>query len=175
MDKLEEYKIPIQSLDDGVHKFNFKIGSAFMKLMKSEQDFKGKLNVDLKLDKLNRTYTFDFHIHGTIGFPCDRCLENVNIEIDELKQIFGKVVSEIENDGDGEIIFFDEDEVEYNFAKLIFEFIVLSMPMKKVHPDDENGNSTCNSEILEKLEKINKSEEGHDPRWDALKKLKDNK
>jgi len=44
-----------------------------------------------------------------------------------------------------------------------------------VHPDDENGKSTCDPEMLSKLnEYIVSGEKGSDPRWNDLKKLMNN-
>ena len=45
----------------------------------------------------------------------------------------------------------------------------------KVHPDNENGNSTCNKEILKKLEKFSYSKRSGnktDSRRNELKKWK---
>ncbi len=43
-----------------------------------------------------------------------------------------------------------------------------------MHEDDENGNSTCDPQVLAKLEELSQKEEEKesDPRWDALKNLK---
>ena len=51
--------------------------------------------------------------------------------------------------------------------------IVLSMPIRNVHPDVENG--TIDSEILNRLKEfdINKEKNSNfDARWDKLKELK---
>ena len=51
--------------------------------------------------------------------------------------------------------------------------IVLSMPIRNVHPDVENG--TLDSEILNRLKEfdINKEKNSNfDARWDKLKELK---
>jgi uncharacterized metal-binding protein YceD (DUF177 family) len=40
-----------------------------------------------------------------------------------------------------------------------------------VHPDDENGNSTCDEEQISLLNQYSKRTT-NDPRWDALKNLK---
>jgi uncharacterized metal-binding protein YceD (DUF177 family) len=58
----------------------------------------------------------------------------------------------------------------------LYELLVLSIPQKRVHPGVEDG--TLDSEILNKLEELRPSQEkpsqnGTDPRWDVLKKLKE--
>ena len=49
---------------------------------------------------------------------------------------------------------------------------MLALPIKRVHPDDKNGKSTCDPVMLKKLEELIIDEETDtDPRWDELKKL----
>ena len=58
----------------------------------------------------------------------------------------------------------------FNTAQLIYESVVLSVPMKKISPDV----SEEDLKILEKFSvKKEEQEEVIDPRWEALKKLKD--
>jgi hypothetical protein len=50
------------------------------------------------------------------------------------------------------------------------------VPLRNVHPDDENGMSTCDQEALAKLEalrihELTEEEKTNDPRWDILKKI----
>jgi hypothetical protein len=42
--------------------------------------------------------------------------------------------------------------------------------VRLLHPDDENGNSTCDPEMLRLLEAMTPTE-SVDPRWEALRKL----
>jgi len=55
---------------------------------------------------------------------------------------------------------------------------MLSLPFKRVHPNDANGRATCNKEMIAKLKKhlVNegKKEDKTDPRWDILKDLMNN-
>ena len=46
------------------------------------------------------------------------------------------------------------------------------LPIQKVHPDDENGKSTCDPDMLKKIrEHMVIDENITDPRWDELKNL----
>ena len=60
-----------------------------------------------------------------------------------------------------------------DLKQLIFEIIILNLPNKRQHPFDEEGNSTCNEEMVDLVNKYTEVEEkSSDPRWDALKNLK---
>ena len=71
-------------------------------------------------------------------------------------------------------------EFEVNIQQYIYELIVLSIPLKRVHPGVEDG--TLESDVLDKLEELsinnneNKNDEDEiDPRWDKLKNLLNDK
>jgi uncharacterized metal-binding protein YceD (DUF177 family) len=69
-----------------------------------------------------------------------------------------------------------EKAYELDLTHFLYETIELALPTQLIHPDDENGNPTCNPEMLQKLAELAPKEEQQttetDPRWDALKNLK---
>jgi DUF177 domain-containing protein len=77
-------------------------------------------------------------------------------------------------DEDDDIITIAANEHELDLSQYIYEYITLSLPIKRVHPEDEKGNSTCNKEVLKKLEKflIEEENKNTDPRWNGLKNIK---
>ncbi|MBK8882594.1 MAG: DUF177 domain-containing protein [Bacteroidales bacterium] len=81
---------------------------------------------------------------------------------------FGKKIE----DSDPDIISFTTDEHELDLTQHFYEYIHLALPIKRVHPDDENGNSTCDPLMLDKLKELIVEEDNdNDPRWDELRKL----
>ena len=70
------------------------------------------------------------------------------------------------------LIVIPREESRLNIAQYIYEFTALTLPVKKMHPMDANGNSGCNVEMIRKLnEHISNRKGDSDPRWDALKNL----
>jgi uncharacterized protein len=64
------------------------------------------------------------------------------------------------------------DEYELDISHYIYEFVHLALPLKRTHPLDKKGNSTCDPVMLQKLsEHVIDIEKKADPRWDELKKL----
>jgi uncharacterized metal-binding protein YceD (DUF177 family) len=85
----------------------------------------------------------------------------------------GKSISE----DDPDVLSLSSDEHELDLMQHFYEFIHLALPIKRVHPDDKNGRSTCNPEMLKKLNELlveDEEEKHNDPRWDDLKKLMNN-
>lgn len=75
-------------------------------------------------------------------------------------------------DTDPDILSVPIDAYELDLQQQIYEFIMLALPIRRVHPVDKNGNSTCDPVMLKKLDELIVDEEKDtDPRWDELKKL----
>ena len=72
-----------------------------------------------------------------------------------------------------EILIIPETDYQIDLYHYVYEYINLLLPVKKVHPEDSNGNSTCNAEVIKKLEEL-ENQNPTDPRWNELKKLKNN-
>ena len=76
-----------------------------------------------------------------------------------------------------EIMMIDKDSQVINIADLLFEFISLEIPMKKLHPrfvTDEETEGELEAIYFSEEEEgeSDDQEEETDPRWAALKKLK---
>lgn len=117
-----------------------------------------------------------FQVEGTIELTCDRSLELFDHPLSfEAKMIFKYGDEEKELAEDVMVILKDTQTI--NIADLLFEFIGLEIPMKKLHPkfqedeDNEEDMIMIYSSPLEDEEE-KQEEEVIDPRWAALKKLK---
>ncbi|NHW58799.1 DUF177 domain-containing protein, partial [Escherichia coli] len=81
------------------------------------------------------------------------------------------------DDSNEEVITILSSDYHFNVAQLVYEAVILSIPMKKVSPEVE-GNEEYEAlleryspKVLDELEE-EKSDEDIDPRWQALSKLK---
>lgn len=168
---LDQYVIPLKGLKEGEHSYHFKINDTFFDEFENSEIKKGKLNLQVLLNKQMNVISLNFKISGHVDTICDRCLENFDLEIDSSYQLFIKF-SENENDED-EVIYISENKHHINIAQYIYEFIHFSIPLKRIHPVDKNGKSKCNIEMIKKLKGLKKENSDKiDPRWEELKKLK---
>jgi uncharacterized metal-binding protein YceD (DUF177 family) len=79
------------------------------------------------------------------------------------------------DENDPDLLTIASDEHEIDISQNLYEYIHLALPLKRIHPTDKSGNSTCNREIMKKLdEHTSNTEKENDPRWDELKKLMNN-
>lgn len=190
MAKFSLYKVSLKNLSQGKHVFTYDLDKKFFDSIDGEEVRKGDVSVELTLKKTVTTYEFNFDIKGVVQIPCDRCLDEMEQEIDTKNRLIVKLGKEYSEEND-EIIIIPEDEGKINIAWFLYEFIVLNIPMKHVH---EQGK--CNKTMTSKLRKHraissndnnegdddfdedddladdNADDDNSDPRWDALKNLK---
>ena len=77
------------------------------------------------------------------------------------------------DDSNDELLILPQGSHSINLDQFLYEMIVLSMPIRNVHPGIEDG--SIKSDILNRLKDfdINKEKSSNfDPRWDKLKQLK---
>lgn len=182
--RFSEYKIVLRSLSEGKHQFDYKLDNGFFALLNDEENDlkKGELNVVVDLKRSLSTFDLNFSIKGNVNVPCDRCLDDVTMEVDTKNHLVIKFGQEYAEESE-EIMTIPEEEGEVNIAWFLYEFIVLSLPMKRVHVAGE-----CNKTMAAKLKRhkvtdvkeddsdddidieIDDSDEV-DSRWDVLKNL----
>ena len=168
------YSIAFKGLSQGKHVFEYEVDDKFFAEFNGGVVDEGKVNVRVTLEKQSSLMILWFDVEGTVHVQCDRCLEMYDQPIKGLERIFVKFGEKEYTEGD-DVIWVSVNDYQLNLAQLIYEFICLAVPIKRVHPDDKDGNSTCDPEMIEKLEKyVVKEDELKNPVWNDLKKLLDN-
>ena len=172
MRKRDSYAVRISGLGEGDHDFSFELDRQFFILFEHPDISNGNVHAEVILEKKTGVFSLHFSLTGNVEVLCDRCLEKFSTDISSKQSIFvkmGETPGEIEDD----VLIIGRDDHEIEVGQYLFEFIMLALPYQRVHPDDSDGNSTCNQEMLEQLDahstKEPEGEEKIDPRWDALK------
>jgi uncharacterized metal-binding protein YceD (DUF177 family) len=173
LDSLIEYKIPFRGIGEGEHEYDFHIQQKFFNAMESDDVQDADIKVHLHLDKQSRMMILDFDILGNLVLTCDRCLDDMDYPLDIHYRLVAKYGHKDPRDEeeDEDILYLSDDMHQLDVSQLIYENIVLAIPIKHVHADDEHGNSTCNQKQIALLENYSKKQKS-DPRWDALKNIK---
>jgi uncharacterized protein len=168
------YCIPLSGLKEGRHTFDFEINKEFFEQVEESEVKEGRLIANIQMDKMSTHLDLAITISGEVRICCDRCLEMFFHPVaceNRLLVKFGKTVEEIDPD----ILSLPIGEHELDLQQHLYEYIMLALPIKRVHPNDMNGKSTCDPEMLKKLDELIIDEEKEtDPRWDKLKNLMNN-
>ncbi|QDH77683.1 DUF177 domain-containing protein [Echinicola soli] len=178
------FDIDIIKLNEGTHEFSFDVSDEFFEQIKDNDLVKkGNLKVIVLLRKEVNLLEATFKIDGTVELTCDRSLEKFDQALHTVEKIIYKYGPE-EQEINEEIFVITRDTPKINVAQLIYEFIILALPIKKIHPDyqDEEemegeGRLVYWSDEPEEGEEENDSskpdiEDQIDPRWEALKNIK---
>ena len=171
MGYLKQFVIPFSGLKAGNYTFTFEIDDRFFEHFEYSEIKHGRIHVDVVLERQQRMMVFNFLIAGNVILPCDRCGEIFSQPVDGEEKLIVKFGPEHEEESE-DILVITEAEHELDLSQYIYEYIHLLLPMRKVHGNDENGNSLCNPDVISRI--AEQEEQPGDPRWEALRKLKDN-
>lgn len=168
------YSIPLTGLKEGSHSFDFKIGGDFFNSYEESLIQEAVLHAVVDLTRQPAHMEMLIRLDGTVELNCDRCLELYSQELHTDDRILIKFGEQWEEVND-EVIMIPYGENAFELDQLFYEFAHLGLPLKKAHPDDENGNSTCDPDMLDRLDQhIINDKKKTDPRWKELEKLKNN-
>ena len=182
METLKRYQIDLKNLSPAkTYKFDYVLDNDYFKLIDGSEVKQGNVNVLLHVRRTSSAFELDFRSEGVVAVTCDRCLEDLEIPVEATNRLvvtFGKMYSEISD----EQIIVSEEEGSINVAWFMYEFVALAIPMKHVHKFGE-----CNETMASKLKELCVDEQDQaegdletgnsrrttDPRWDALRNLKE--
>ncbi|HCO84172.1 MAG TPA: hypothetical protein DIT95_11635 [Arenibacter sp.] len=169
----KEFVIPFSGLKQGKHEFEYTIENTFFESFEYDEFNGADIKLDVTLNKMSTMMELEMKARGTVNVNCDLTSEPYDQKIKADLELVVKFGDEYNNDND-EILIIPHSEYQINIAQYVYEMLVLSVPLKKVHPGVLDG--TLKSEVLDKLEELQpkdtkENKEDIDPRWDALKKL----
>lgn len=183
MKDLKIFDISFIGLKDGNHQFEYKIEKAFFDFFNYDEFYNSNVQVVLSFFKKATMFELNFVCKGWVEVDCDLTGERFQQIIDANIDLVVKF-GEDYNDENEELLIIPHSQFKINVAQYIYEAIVLSVPIKKIHPGVIDG--TLQSDILEKLKEfeINSYEEDQteeetnreiDPRWNKLKEYTNRK
>ena len=174
MNYLSQYTLPFSGLSEGKHQFDFTVDDRFFAEFETSEVEKGELKVAVELEKRSTYLSLTFLINGVVELVCDRCLENFSYHVESNRKLLVKF-SEKQIEDEAELIYLHPTAFEVEIAQYIYEFVILSLPIRRIHPDGEDGKTLCDPVMIKKLEELryhgNTLDEPDDPRWNELKKI----
>ena len=137
-------------------------------------------SVKMLLEKHTGFMMLTFIVGGKTDVNCDRCGNPLTIDLwDEFKMIVKLVdnpdeMNEQEEDPD--VFYISRNESHLSVGDWLYEFVLLSVPMQKMCPIDEKGDSQCNKEVLDKLKQMESRsiEQSSGSIWKDLDQFKEN-
>ena len=177
LDKMKKeeniFTIPLAGLPFGHTDYQYVINDSFFEDRDYSEVKKGVVNLHLGVEKMETMFVLTLNFEGKVVLQCDRCGDDYEQAIADSAEIYLKYGAE-KDDEDEDVIIITKNDSEFDLSDLIYEYIILSLPIHRTHDDE----SLCNQEVLAKLHNFSQSEaENEDDEenpWKAMMKdLKD--
>ena len=143
--------IPLNGLTAGENKFFWRAGKEFFDSFENSEILDAQLDIETDVEKSGRYIGVDCYVSGTVVVECDRCLEELEMPVDLdilLSVKFGDAESSDETqEGEREVIFLPVDNTELDMKQVVYDYVCLSLPLKRVHEEGE-----CNPDAVKYLE-----------------------
>ena len=163
---LRKFDIKIQSLSNNEHKFRFEFNQDLFDFFSQENEIiNTNGNCEVSLIKSDIMLDVKFTIDGQTDLICDRTLKKFTYSLNSNKKILFKF-GEGDQELSEEMVVIDRNKSKINMGKFIYEFFILELPVKRLHPSVKNEDNIDNFVFTTKKTKDT------DPRLDPLNKLK---
>ena len=193
MGKFSQFKLPLKSLNPGRHSLEYHLDKEFFKNMESADVRDADVDVHLTVDFNNDVYALVFTLKGVVTVPCDRCLDDLQLDVDttySTKVKYGDNYSESDD-----MMEIPESDNYLNVAYMLYDTVSLSIPIKHVHPlgkcnramssllkkhraqASDDPDAELEDELIDEIDSMAGTQDQpagsseSDPRWDKLKEL----
>ena len=179
---VDALKLKIKTLPFGTHTVECHLDESFFNTEEQTEVRRADIDVTLNVTrKSETTYHMEIACHGTVTIPCDRCLDDLDLPVDENYRLNVEQMGDLLDDTGDELLIVPSDWWELDAAPLVRDTVLLAIPMTHSHENEDD----CNPDMLDAIDSHlagavpddddNQLSEtnGTDPRWEALKKLKE--
>ena len=104
----------------------------------------GQLIASVTAQQAPEGLRLNIHTAGKAVVECDRCLDDMEVDIDTTNSLSVQTADRFEDADD--IVYVEMGQKELDLWPMIYDFIVLALPVTHVHPEGQ-----CNKEMAEKL------------------------
>lgn len=179
MAKTDLYKINLKSLKDGEHEFTYILDADYFAGIEDSFVLEGEVDAEVTILKRGELHQVHILVDGYVDVACDRCLSAVDMDVYSERDLVVKFGDEYREESD-EILILPEQEGVLDLHWMLYEDVVLSLPMQRMHEEGQ-----CQADMLARYQSVasgreahdqdgvERDEEGIDLRWAALKKLKE--
>ncbi len=128
--------IKISNLSDGIHNYVFDDDISDLGL---DEPFIKNLHVDVQLSKSHNQIILDAKLSIDASFNCDRCNRIYNSKLTNNYRVVYMFGAEEENSRSINLTYLSLDEDKINIDNDVRDYVLLSIPMKKLCKEDCRG------------------------------------
>lgn len=166
--------IDLKELEEGDTRFEWDASAEDLDLLAAGVTFAEPSRVEATIHKLGDALSADGTCRFTARFDCARCSEPIALSYNfELQFVFQKGKPRgIEGDEDETLVWLDVDSDVIDLGQELRDYVLLEIPMNPVCWEYESGTCPNLKELEQSSSKASDRDVG-DPRWDALRALKE--
>ena len=159
IDILKNYTFEFKKYEKGEHTFFIGAGTELFRDFEYEEIRKARIKVRCNAIVEENSVSIDMKLIGIVNVQCDVCGDFFNLKIKKHVFLNFRVAnSPIEDEP--ELIYIPVDSVSIDLKKIVYDYSILSLPMKIVHQKNENGQRKCNPETLKLLDEFKQKSKG---------------
>ena len=179
---VDALKLKIKTLPFGTHAVECHVDELFFNTEELNEVRRADVDVTVNVTrKSENTYRLEISCSGTVTVPCDRCLDDLDLPVDVDYCLNVEQMDTEMDDTSDELLIVPSEWRELDIAPIVRDTVLLALSMTRCHDSEED----CNANMLNvldshRVEAVPDDDEqpqsettGTDPRWEALKKLKD--
>ena len=179
---VDALKLKLKTLPFGTHTVECHLDESFFNLDEQTEVRRADVDVTLQVTrKSENTYHLEIACDGTVTIPCDRCLDDLDLPVEVDYSLNVEQMGTELDDSNDELLIVPSDWRELDAAPIVRDTVLLAIPMTHCHENEDD----CNADMLDLLDSHlaeavpddvddDQSETtSTDPRWEALKKLKE--
>src|SRR5574344_3055914 len=142
----------------GHYEYEYKLDGQFFSSFENELLRDGTVEFKVDLERKEHMLMFNFSFSGQVKTTCDRCLGELEIPVEGDQTLCVKF-SDTETSDDDEVLILSESAYKIDLAQLMYEYVVVAMPLQCIHPDNDEGHSTCDPEMLKYVSTFSEDDE----------------
>jgi len=155
---MDSFIIPLNGWAAGERKFRFHADTEFFHKFDNIEILDADVNAEIRVTKEGmQKVEAVLHLQGMVTVPCNRCLEPVVIPVEA---------------NPSEVLAPGEEEVDWDLSQAVYDYVCLSLPLQRVHPEGECNPDTVR--FLSRRERGNEEAASNSP-FAALKGLFESK
>ena len=171
---MASFKWKLKSLPFDSEQINYHLDSDFFNEIESTEISAACIDARVEMTrKSDSRYELSIACTGEVTIPCDRCLADMTHKVDATYRLSVNQEGDMLDDSNDGVLIIPESWHELDVAPLIRDTVLLNIPLMHAHAPGE-----CDPDMMERLKQLETSDEEPasqdvDPRWDALRKLKE--
>ena len=122
--------VELQRLSLGVHRFDIQLDDAFFASLEKTEILGGQVAAKATLNLREDFYTLSIAVQGTVRVVCDRCLDPMEITIDDEQEMDSEELKEDESETT-----LDNQHSTIDLTRLAYEIVSINIPIVHCHPD----------------------------------------